>query len=46
MEFKRRKERAADTSGGVYTWCQDSMRDRYRQHERRVDASEIGYFGS
>ena len=46
MEFKRRKERAADTSGGVYTWCQDSMRDRYRQHERRVDASEIGYFSA
>jgi len=46
LEFKRKKERAGDTSGGVYTWCQDSMRDRYRQHERRVDASEIGYFGS
>ena len=46
LEFKRKKERASDTSGGVYVWGQDSLRDRYRQHERRVDASEIGYFGS
>ena len=46
LEFKRRKERASDVSGGVYTWCQDSMRDRYRSHEKRVDASDIGYFGS
>jgi len=46
LEFKRRKERASDVSGGVYTWCQDSLRDRYRQHERRVDAADIGYFAS
>ena len=46
MEFKRRKERASDVSGGVYTWCQDSMRDRYRPHERRIDASDIGYFSA
>jgi len=46
MEFKRRKERAGDISGGVYVWSQDSLRDRYRPHERRVDASDIGYFSA
>ena len=46
LEFKRKKDRASDISGGVYVWSQDSLRDRYRPHERRVDASDIGYFSS
>ena len=46
LEFKRKKERASDISGGVYVWSQDSLRDRYRPHERRVDASDIGYFSA
>jgi hypothetical protein len=46
IEFKRRKERAGDVSGGCYVWAQDSLRDKYKPHEKRVDASEIGYFGA
>ena len=46
IEFKRKKERAGDVSGGCYVWSQDSLRGRYKPHEKRVDASDIGYFGS
>ena len=45
-EFKRKKERAGDISGGCYVWSQDSLRGRYKPHERRVDASDIGYFSA
>ena len=46
LEFKRKKDRAGDVSGGCYVWTSSSLRDRYKDHEKRVDASEIGYFGS
>ena len=46
LEFKRKKERAGDVSGGCYVWTSSSLRDRYKPHEKKVDASEIGYFGA